>query len=179
MGNGRRRVVIEAAAFLIMVTIVAATNPVTAAAAGPHPDHSDGQVVGLYFDDAVDGSRPGPGSPAGSVSSKNTVWGTCGWASMDVVNRGAGIAEFRADAGLSIPDIIVRADWTIGWQNFNSGGSGSFGSSTTQFSPTSGVRPQWITGAGWVQGTLTYLKVTLLSGRTCTGLQPWDTEVIT
>ena len=115
--------------------------------------------------------------PSHGISPANTVFGSCGSATLWVTDDGVETARFDASAASSL-GIIVRADWYIDWWNSTSGVDGAFWGSTIQFSPTWGIsRHGWV-DSGLVYGKLTSLTVTLWNGTICRGLVPWDWEQV-
>lgn len=170
MRNGARRSILIASILMVMVTL-----PGSVAAKGPEPV-PNGQTVGLeivYLPPGVKVREPKPGD----ITINNTVSGNCGWASMWVYDVGVETARFDADAGSS-QGPIVRADWYIDWSNNDTGLNGAFWGTTTQFSPTWGVKRQGWVDSGLVFGKLTTLVVTLYNGTVCQGLAPWDWEQV-
>jgi hypothetical protein len=152
----------------IVALLLSASSPDVTYAAEPALDRVSVQTVGLRH--VNDGLGPSPGE----VSTQNTVYGNCGWASFFVYPRGSGRALFSGDAGTSHWAPIVFADWRIDWRNNLAGTSGWIAGQTIQWSWTWSTDHERYTSTGWVFGQLSRLFVRHQDGHACVGFVPSD-----
>lgn len=159
-----------ATSLAVALLVLGSLLPAQTYAAEPPGQRVAVQTVGLQH--VNDGLGPAPGT--GEVSTQNTVYGNCGWASFYVYPRGSGRALFSGDAGTSYWAPIVFADWRIDWWNNMAGTTGWIAGQTYQWSWTWSTDHERYTSTGWVYGQLSRLFIRHQDGHACVGLVPSD-----